>query len=82
MASEFHEIKFNSGDKGILNKAIKDPLLRFKENSKIKEIWEKIFYSIQISLADIPVQTSNNVIYQKEINWILALASKLIKGIS
>lgn len=80
MASEYNELKFNSGDKGILNKAVKDPLLRFKESTKIKEIWEKVFYLIQISLADISVQVTNNVTFQKEMTWILSLASKLIKG--
>jgi hypothetical protein len=80
MASEYNELKFNSGDKGSLNKAIKDPKLRFKESSKIKEIWEKVFYLIQISLADISAQVTNNVTFQKEITWILSVASKLIKG--
>lgn len=46
---EFIDIKFASGDKGIINQILKENKVRFKETSgKIKEIWEKIFYSIQV----------------------------------
>lgn len=48
-ADEFGEIKFSAGDKGIVNEALKESKVRFKETSgKIKDIWEKIFYAVQV----------------------------------
>lgn len=49
-AEEFEDVKFAPGDKGIINQILKDQKVRFKETTgKIKEVWEKIFYSIQVS---------------------------------
>jgi hypothetical protein len=48
-AEEFAETKFTAGDKGIINETLKGCKVRLKETTgRIKEIWEKIFYSVQV----------------------------------
>lgn len=54
-SEEFIEVKFAAGDKGTINRLLKESKVRFKESSgRIKEVWEKIFYSIQVCHNTLP----------------------------
>lgn len=79
-ASEYDDVKFAAGDKGIINELLKKSLVRYKESVKVKELWEKIFYCIQIVLGDIKIDGAYGVTFNSDCQRIVEKAGRLAKG--
>lgn len=81
-ASEFEEIRFQSGEKTILNEINKDSRLKFKQKGKIKDLWQKIFCVMNAVLADIPLSEFKiGHLMIQESQWILTQASRIVRCI-
>ena len=79
-SGEFEELRFQPGDKSILNEAIKDSRIRYRDSEKLKYPWQRIFYLLQITLGDIAVSKYGHQQVQ-EIQWIFTRSHRIIRCI-
>ena len=79
-SGEFDELRFHPGDKSILNDMIKDPRIRYKDDDKLKHVWQRTFYLIQAILASIVIPKYGQQQAQ-EVQWIFTRSHKIIRCI-
>lgn len=79
-SGEFEELRFQPGDKSILNEAIKDSRIRYRDAEKLKHPWQRIFYLLQITLGDVAVSRYGHQQAQ-EMQWIFTRSQRIIRCI-
>ena len=79
-AGEYNELRYQPGDKTIINDLLKDFKIKYKDGEKLKFVWQRVFYLVQATLADIQIPKYG---YQQlqEIQWIFSRSKRIIKCI-
>lgn len=85
-AHEFTEIKFNIGDRPILNALLGSSNIKYKlgKDKRVKELWHKIFLYIQLLLSNVHESDGGCKLpfrFHQDSSWILNHAKRILKGL-